>query len=100
GDAPPASSATIAEVKHKSTSRQAIAKDGWKLIRTVHRRPDAPPEITLELYALGPDGHERSNRAPVEPSTVRALVARLEAWEEDVATRSLQRRDRVPVDKE
>jgi len=99
-DAPPTDSATIAEVRHKSTSRQAISKDGWKLIRTVHRRPDAPPEIKLELYALADDAGERSDRAPVEPGTVRALLAGLEAWERDVATRSLRRGDRVRVDDE
>lgn len=100
GNAPPAGSATIAEVKHKSTSRQAIWKDGWKLIRTLHRHADGPSEIRLELYDLGSDGGERSNRAEAEPATTRALLAELEAWEGGITARSLRRADRLRVDDE
>ena len=46
GHLPLTDSAAYAEVKHKRTIRQAISKDGWKLIRTVHSPSENAARVT------------------------------------------------------
>jgi len=61
---------------------------------------EAPAESEIELYHLETDPAEKVNLADREPERVRALLAKLEAWEAEISARALPRAARTVVDPE